>query len=372
MKVGINATILDNKPTGLGIFTINIIKALANLASPEDKIIVYTSVPECFQNVNVQVKKVTHLVQPKYGKKAGILRFLWLQFIFPFLVKKDHCDVVYSTTHQGNLFINHKQVLTIHDLLAIKFPNQYKLQYLYFKYIIPHLLRISPLLFTVSENTKNDIIDYYQFNKEKISVVYNSIDNKHFIRKHDLIFTENFGDYILFLGASYPHKNVEKAIEAFLKYIDQGEKKINLLIVNKKNDYIESVKKNFRKNEAFNRNVKFLDYVTYQDLPYLYSNAEALLYPSLYEGFGIPPLEAMACGCPVIASKNSSLPEVCGNSAIYIDPHEEISIINGIKEILEDGSLKNDLSNRGLNQVKNFSWEKSAKIVYESLKKLAH
>ncbi|TGA99822.1 glycosyltransferase family 1 protein [Sporolactobacillus shoreae] len=366
--IGINATILDDKPTGLGIYTINIINELSKVLESTDKIIVYTSTPEYFTDEKIVTKKVTNLVKPKYGKKAGLIRFLWLQFIFPLLVTKDHCDIIYSTTHHGNLFITRKQILTIHDLLAIKFPKQYKLQNLYFKYVIPHLLKKSPFLFTVSDNTKLDIVNYFNYPSDNISVIYNSYNKEHFKLINGQWFKKKYGNYLLFLGASFPHKNVKNAIKAFIDVVS-GDNNLNvkLIIVNRKNDYLESVKRFFKANSYFENRVEFVDYVAYNELPEMYSNAVALLYPSLYEGFGIPPLEAMACGCPVIVSNNSSLPEVCGDSALYIDPNDIGSISYGIRKMLLDDDMRENLKNKGLIQANKFSWEYSAKKLYKEL-----
>lgn len=369
MKIGINATILDSRPTGLGIFTVNIIQALAKIIDENDEIVVYTSAPNYFKETNVIVKNVSTLVQPRFGIVAGMIRFIWLQCIFPFLVKRDKCDIVYSTTHHGNLFITNKQVLTIHDLLAVKFPNQYRMQNIYFRHIIPILLAKSPYLFTVSQNTKKDIIDCYHFDSERIETIYNSYDSSHFYPHTQLKFKEKYGDYILFLGASFPHKNIERAIRAFLKYKKYNLNNEKLLVVNKPNEYFNSVKQKFANNPDLSKSVYFLDYASYQDLPILYSNAIALFYPSLYEGFGIPPLEAMACGCPVIVSNNSSLPEVCGDSALYIDPESEESMIDALKNITNNSELINELRQKGLVQASKFSWEKSAIKLYKSLKK---
>jgi glycosyltransferase involved in cell wall biosynthesis len=369
MKIGINATILDKKPTGLGVFTVNIINELANDIEKDDEVVVYTSEPSYFKESNVTVKKVTSFVQPRYGKVAGVIRFIWLQCVFPFLVKRDRCDIVYSTTHHGNIFITKKQILTIHDLLAIKFPNQYKLQNIYFKYVTPLLLSKSPYLYTVSQNTKKDIENIYHYDKEKIETIYNSYDSSHFYPQKELKFKKKYGNYLLFLGASYPHKNVVSAIKAFLKFTEMSQENIKLLVVNRPNEYLKSVKQKFSGNFDFEKNVLFLDYASYHDLPILYSNATALFYPSLYEGFGIPPLEAMACGCPVIVSNNSSLPEVCGDSALYIDPKSEESMVEGIKNLLNNDELRIKLSEKGLAQASKFSWEKSALKLYKSLKK---
>lgn len=358
MKIGINATVLHDKPSGLGIYTINIIKELSKIIGKEHSIIVYTSNAEIFKDCNVEVRLVPKQISSKYGKVGGGLRFLWSQFVFPSLLKKDKIDLIYSSTHHGTFFTNIPQILTIHDLLAIVFPNQHKLQYYYFKYITPLLLKKTKGIVTVSNNTKKDLEKEY--NCQDVQIVYNSYDINHFVKKENSKCKAQFGDYILFIGASYPHKNLKKAIEAFLSLREEYPN-LKFVIAGGQKVYRDGVIDSFKEKGIALNNIEIIDYVSFTDLPKIYSGAVALLYPSMYEGFGIPPIEAMACGCPVVVSNTSSLPEVCGNAAVYIDPQDIASIKNGMKKVLDDKNYRKSLVHLGFENIKRFRWEKSAK-----------
>lgn len=366
MKIGINATILDSKPSGLGIYTINIIKELAQLLNEEDSIVVYTSEDKIFLEDKVEVVIVNKYVSPRYGKFGGAVRFLWNQFIFPLKVKRDKIDIIYSSTHHGSLFTKKSQFITIHDILAIIFPKQHILQNFYFKYLNPRLLTKMRGVVTVSNNTKNDLIREYQTNPSNIKVVYNSYDKNHFKEKKSLVFKEKYGDYFLFVGATYPHKNLPLAIDAFLGLQKTDENK-NLVIVGGKRGYRDDVINNYKDRGVSLRNIHFIDYVPYDDLPKLYSSAIALVYPSLYEGFGIPPIEAMACGCPVIASNASSIPEVCSDAALYIDPKSVDSLMEAMIEI-QVPIQRNKQIQLGYKNIERFSWKKSAEDLLTFLK----
>lgn len=368
MKIAINATILGKKPSGLGVYTTNIIKGIESSLSTEDQLLVYTSTPEHFEeSKKIQIVKTPKYMSPEYGKIGGLTRFIWNQVVLPFRVKKDKVDIIYSTTHHGMFLSPIKQILTVHDLLPIIFPGQHKLQYYYFKYILPLLLKKSSRLVTVSSNTKEDILKSYKFNKSKIDVVYNSFEKTHFKNSTSSKYKDMLGEYILFLGASYPHKNLIRTIKAFNK-IKTKHPDLNLVVAGGRADYKDQVMEHFKNdNEALNR-VVFLDYIPYSDLPILYSNATLFIYPSLYEGFGIPPIEAMACGCPTIVSNTSSLPEVCNNASIYFNPEDINEISSTIINVLKDNQIQEDLIQKGYENCNRFSWDMSASKVYTLIK----
>jgi hypothetical protein len=164
MKIIVNATILDEKPTGLGIYTLNVIKELSMLLKFGDSLIVYTGCPEALDFRGLQIRRVNRFVQPKYGKIAGVIRFLWLQLIFPLRALMEGFAVIYNTTHHGVLFaFRHRQVVTIqHDIdVTFKFPEQHILQYYYFKYVIPFLLRGSSAVITTSRYAMDILMKYY-------------------------------------------------------------------------------------------------------------------------------------------------------------------------------------------------------------------
>ncbi len=369
MNIIINATILDEKPSGLGIYTQNIIKELSKMLGAGHQLIVYTSYDVPFDGLRVIVRKVSKYVQPKYGKWGGVVRFIWTQVIYPLRLIKDKADIVYNTTHHAIFLTRVPQIMTIHDLLPIKFSKRHITQHYYFKYVLKFFLHKCLHVFTVSENSKKDIHNFYHVDEEKINVIYNGYNEQIFqpVQGKSQLKEKLSGSYMLMLGASYSHKNVKRVIEAFAKV--KHEINCDLVISGGRNQYIESLKECV-KNRGLGIRVHFIDYVPFSDLPELYSRAKIFLFPSLYEGFGIPVIEAMACGCPVLTSNVSSLPEVCGNAAYYVDPYSVDNIAAGMTKLLEDVSLRQELIQKGFERIKMFSWEKSAKQILDIIRKI--
>jgi len=355
-KIIINASILDTKPTGVGIYTINVLNQLDSYGL---KYSLYSSMPK--ENQNIENIIIPKYVRPyPYGKLGGILRFIINQFHFSFVARE--YDIAYLLTPHGSLFLKN-QIVTVHDLLALHFPEQHKLQYYYFKYFMPIILKNAKKIITVSESTKNDLIKFYNINSNKIKVIYCGIDRTFFTKKKEakkyIKNKYNLENFIFTVGSSYPHKNINRLIEAFNKLND---KNITLAITGKVGKYQKQM------IESYNiKNVTFIGYVDFNDLPYFYSAAIAMVYPSLYEGFGLPPLEAMSCDCPVIVSNTSSLPEVCGEAAEYINPTDVESIKNGIIKVVYDKEYRQSLIEKGREQVKKFSWEETVRKILKVL-----
>jgi len=362
MKIAVNATILDKEPTGLGVYTLNVIREMSKLINKEDKLIVFTPYPEAFKGYNVEIRKVSKWTQPKYREKAGIFRYLWSQSVYPARLIEEKVDLIYNTTHHGTFFTDRCQIITMHDIRPIIFPRFYKLQHRYFKFVLPSLLKRCSAIITNSKSTKMAVSNYYKIPQEKIHVAYLSYNKEIFksLNPKAITLEYDLDNYLLIVGASYLNKNVDRALEAYSKV----KNKINhdLVIVGGRKNYINFLKKK-AKALGIDKNTIFLGYVSLNNLSTLYSKADALLFPSLYEGFGIPPLEAMSCGCPVVASNTSSLPEVCGNAAYYVDPYSVDSIAEGIFRILTEENLKATLIKKGLQRAKIFSWENTAKRI---------
>lgn len=261
-----------------------------------------------------------------------------------------------------------KTVVTVHDFSWEIYPElQPSDRVRYFqKNFYTQLMKCDHII-TGSEFTKNEIIERTNISLEKITVIYHGVN-------HDVFYPRPFETpkqkYLLAVGSIEPRKNLKNLLNAYAKLDKNIKDEYNLTLVGALGwnnseimDLILSLKEW----------VHYSGYVSDEALAHLYSQASLFIYPSLYEGFGIPPLEAMACGVPVVASKASSLPEVCGNAAYYIDPLNVDSIAEGIVTILNDENLKNELIKKGLFRAKEFSWEKSAKahlaIFKEILKK---
>lgn len=366
MNLAINASILDSKPTGLGIYIINIINELVKLAKSRKYDFTIFSANSSFftLNENFHLKKIPKYVQPyEYNRFGSIFRFLWNQLIYT--IRAKDFDLSYSPTTHGS-FLLKNQIITIHDLLPLFFPEQNRLQYYYYKYFLPKIIKNSKAVITVSQSTKNDIMKYLNYPQEKIHVIYNGYNKSIFspkLKEKNYIKDKyNIKEYILTIGAAYPHKNIERLIISYSHLPCYIKDKHQLIIVGGRGKY--SRKLNLLiKEKGLEKYILLLEYVFFKDLPYLYSEAKILVYPSLYEGFGLPTLEAMACGCPVIVSNSSSLTEVCGDAALYIDPYDANSIGVGIMEVLTDNVLRESLKEKGLKRVKIFSWEKTAKKI---------
>jgi glycosyltransferase involved in cell wall biosynthesis len=364
MSLIINASILDDKPTGLGIYTSNVITRLVGMLDCATKI--YTTGLHALNPVNkAQVVKIPAIVGPKHGKIGGVFRFIWTQGIFPFGLSQR--DIVYVTTHHGILWGKSKQIITIHDLLALKFPAQYRLQYVYFAVILPFLAKKAVVIITDSQSTKRDLHRYYKLPLNKIQVVYCGLDHSRFKipENKDVVAVKqkyNLTGYFLMVGASYPHKNIGKAIQAFSN-LKTSLPKLELVIVGGKKNYIHELQSEIR-NSNIGR-VRFIDYISPADLPAFYAGAIALVYPSLYEGFGLPPLEAMACGCPVIVSNTSSLPEVCGDSAFYINPASIEDIAGAMHTLAMDQNIRYKLREKGLKRASLFNWDQTVAQIHE-------
>lgn len=363
MKIAVNASILDKRPSGLGVYTVNVLAGLDRALAAGDSMLVYSSVEAVLAPQRSENRFAPVLTRPEYGKKGGIARFLWGQTLFPLAARAAGADIIYSTTHHGTFFPGRPQVITLHDMLPLRFPAQHRLQHCYFAYILPRMLEKCAAVITDSQSTKNDIIADYGFPMEKIHVCYCSVDNSLFRPRPQAqidAVKNKYGleRYFLMVGASYPHKNMERAILAFAEMRDSfrgGQ----LVIAGGRGEYRQVLRRFAAKTGAADA-VVFLDYIGAEALSALYGGAAALVFPSLYEGFGLPPLEAMSCGCPVICSNTSSLPEVCGGAACYVNPERADEIADAMRAFAADGALRRQLAEKGLARAPEFSWEKTA------------
>jgi len=225
----------------------------------------------------------------------------------------------------------------------------------------------------VSHTTKRDLIQHLGIPEERISVVYEGIDHRVFKPASRRLLDY---PYLLFVGSEHPRKNFTGLLRAFFKLKSERRfKDLKLLKVGKAGGPEADFRQHTLKviNELnIPRDVIFTDYVAEEDLPAYYSGAECFVLPSLYEGFGFPPLEAMACGCPVIVSNVASLPEVTGEAAIKVDPYHTYSLASALEVVLADDSLKRELVSKGLERARQFSWKKAARetmAVYQSVER---
>jgi glycosyltransferase involved in cell wall biosynthesis len=346
LRVGINARFLTQNITGVQRYARELSGALAKTGKSKIK--------------PVLIAPPGHLNAPPENleiiQENGLAHgYIWEQFKLPGLVKRLKCDLLWSPCNVGPIYSPVPQILTIHDASVFAGPSWFSWWYgLTYKTLLKVLGKRVKIVLTDSQFSKKELIKYKVADERKIKTVLCGVSTKLLDTgpgKKD----EKYDPYLLTLGSRDPRKNLKLLIEAW-KSIGMSEKLGRKLIV------AGGMSKIFS-SENINeipKDIIMKGYVEDEDLPGLYAGAEAFIFSSIYEGFGLPPLEAMACGCPVICSHEASLPEVCGDAAYYIDPYDIESISKGIIKILADDDLRTDMAKKGLEQAKNFDWEKSA------------
>jgi len=288
-----------------------------------------------------------------------------------FLLKRSKPDVFLSPTHYLPIFTPKKSAISVLDVSYVRFPELFKPKDLnqltkWTKYSV----KKAKAIFTISKSSKDDIMKTYGISGDRVIVTYPGIrtpDGKNKTLSMDE-FKEKYGlkkNYILFVGTLQPRKNISRLIEAFSMLKDETE----LIVVGKKGWLYEEILNAPKKFNAEGR-VRFLDFVPDEDLSLFYKNALCFVLPSLYEGFGLPILEAMSYGCPVITGNISSLPEAGGEAALYVDPLSVTDIKKKLELIIGDKDLREKMIKKGYEQVKKFSWEKTARETLKALESI--
>lgn len=292
------------------------------------------------------------------------------QIKFPQLLTKYHLDLVHFPHFNVPIFYNQPFIVTIHDLIHQHYSTSKsttKVQFSYFlkkfayKKVFKNALKKSQKIITVSNFVKNQLINEWAVNNDKIIVTYEGVDDKiltitkEMSQKKAIKVLEKFAikqPYILYIGNAHPHKNIEGLIKAFLE-LRKGFQYLQLVLSGSTNFFWERIKREYP-----NKDIIYTDYITDEEMVALYKSAKAYIQPSFEEGFGIPILEAMACGCTVISSNMGSLPEVGSDACIYFNPRDIDDMSNKISQVLNNETLRRELIEKGLEKYKQFSWEK--------------
>jgi len=263
-------------------------------------------------------------------------------------------------------------IVTVHDVVRFYFHFDLEAirERMWLKLDIMGAKRASHII-AVSQHTKNDLIKYMEIPESKITVIYNGIDRSIF-KPYGVKLRLLDKPYVLYIGSERPRKNLGTLFEAFAKLKNEFPD-LKLLKVGPVGRYDKYRKDSVRKltSLGITRDVAFVDYVSEYDLVSYYCSAALLAYPSLYEGFGLPPLEAMACGCPVVTSNTSSLPEVVGEAGIMVEPYDIDGLAQAMRQVLSDSQLREEMVKKGLEQSKKFTWEKAAEQTREIYEKVA-
>lgn len=374
MKIAIDSTIIRGEITGTGFYITNLIKGLARVDNINEYYIFGDNeYIKKYIDINKSNFKILH-----HRFKNRIFRVLWEYFIFPFELRRLKIDILHSPNYITPLLkFGFKIILTIHDLTFLLFPKKHTItKRLLFGKMMPIFIRKSDRVIVDSENTKRDTLKFFRVPKDKIFVCYVSYPNyynclidkgraKDILRKYGI--KKNF---ILYVGMIEPRKNIISILKAFIELDKDLE--LDLIIVGKRGWHFKEIEQymNGAINLRLENKIIFTGYVPEQKLKYFYRLALMFIYPSLYEGFGLPPLQAMACGTPVITSNVSSLPEVVGDAAIKINPSDLDELKNSIRWLYTDKQKREELIKKGLKNSKKYSLEKVALnvlSVYNSL-----
>ena len=282
-------------------------------------------------------------------------------------------DIVFSPGHYSPLFSPSPLFVSIMDLGYLKFPDHFtKKTYWKLRLGTAFSIKRAKHIFTISRSSQNDIIKYYNIDPRKITVSYPGIDHQSFNlkakEKTDKV-REKYkieGDYLLFLSTLKPSKNIEGLLKAFAEVV-KSNRKISLVIAGKKGWLYDQIF-NKVKSLGIEKRVVFTGFVDENDVPGLMAGAKVFVLPSFYEGFGIPVVEAMACGTPVVVSRAGSLPEIVGRARVIVNPNSHLDVARGIKEALTEGD---NLIEKGLRQAKKFNWQDTAEKILKTLEKEA-
>ena len=288
------------------------------------------------------------------------------QVVIPWLVRQARADVFHAPHYVLSPLTHCPAVVTIHDCIHLRFPQYLpsRTGVVYAKWMMRSAAHKARRVLTVSQASKDDILSYLHVPADKVDVIYNALDERLAAAptEQDLArVRERFllnAPFVLYAGNIKPHKNVDRLIQAFATVRERVPGDLKLLIIGDELSKYPNLRRLVHRYHL-HPHVRFLGFVPDETLAALYRMASVFVFPSLYEGFGLPPLEAMAAGAPVVTSNVSSLPEVVGDAALLIDPLDPNAIADAIVRVLSDASLRADLVRRGFERVHAFSWERS-------------
>jgi glycosyltransferase involved in cell wall biosynthesis len=377
MKIGIDASLVVGEKAGVGFYEASLVKALAAI-DPRNDYVLYPFFYYIFDPRFKELKSPAPNFSVRFDRlPERWIRYLWFRSAIPKHLLIGKIDVLHSTTYCCPRRHSGKLVMTIHDVSFLHFPEYHT------EANRVHCLNgtlegaiSADRIIAISEHTKKDLVEYFNVPDERIAVTPLAARSEFHPRPQDQVrerVRKNWGldePYILSVGTLEPRKNIRRLIGAFCSLPPEIAGKYSLVVAGGKG-WLSSEIYKFVSDMGAESRVRFLGYVPDAELPWLYCGATCFAYPSLYEGFGMPPLEAMASGVPVITSNTSSLPEVVGDSGLQVDPGSEDAIREGILKVLLNDELRSSMARNSLKRAALFSWEKTASetlAVYESLR----
>ena len=368
MNILIDFTQIPKQKVGVGVYALNLVKQIAELDLENSYYILVQDDEHSLDSLERDNFKLIN-VQSRIFRKV-VFRLLLEQWVIPYIIIKNRIDVVHSLHYSFPLLASGaKRIVTIHDMTFFKFPRYHEIiKRYYFSFFIHLVARMADGVISLSESTLRDFISLTGARRDKVSVVHLGVDwsRSSFPNERAELIKKKYGidgKYLLFVGMIEPRKNIANLILAYNKLL-KVNKDYHLVIVGKKGwghgevfDLIDDLRLHDR--------ITFTGFVEEEDKPFIIRDAKIFVYPSIYEGFGIPVLEALSLGIPTITSNVSSLPEITGGAALLVDPTNVDELYLGIKRLLEDETLYQELKKKAILQARKFSWMKTAQKTIE-------
>lgn len=362
MRIGIDATALPPQPVGAGNYIIQLIRALAAL-EPDDEYVIFA---QRSGRMLIELPTSGRFHWRVVDDMSPALRLLWEQTVLPRLSWQEQIDVLHSLHYTRPLWLGCASVVTFHDMTFFLYPHLHtRSKRFFFPLATRFSARRAQAIIADSENTRQDIIRLLKVPKEKVFKVLLGVDPS-FRPIRDSSLKRRIGEhyhlpekFILYLGMVEPRKNLPLLIRAYKDLVNRGFEE-HLVLAGRFGWMYEDV---LRLVETFGLQdlIHFTGYISQNDLPVVYNLARVFVYPTLYEGFGFPPLEAMACGVPVITTNVSSLPEIIGDAGILIPADDQEALVNAMERILKDRGLRDELASKGPLRAGLFTWESTAR-----------
>lgn len=379
MKIFIEGTPFFRRKTGIDHYTLNLITALLDIDQSNRYSVVGFRADQA-KTPNLPTRANFSYRYAWFWPKRIYHRLVQINLAPPLdLLTLSKADTfIFPNYYKAPLLFGGKSVVIIYDLSFVLHP-----QFVapgnreYLANVVAKAVKKADHILTISENTKREIINYYGVPEAKISIAYPAIDPALFKRRDNSEVSATktkfkiSGNYILFTSTLEPRKNVQGLLEAYEQLPKPIRVKYSLVLAGGKGWLDESIIKTIERLRDAGENIITTGYVADEDLPPLYSGATAFAYPSHYEGFGIPVLEAMACETPVITSNTSSLPEAAGNAAILVTPGNTSELAKALEKVLTDTATQTNMRKKGLEQVRKFEWTKSATGLLRTLEGLS-
>jgi glycosyltransferase involved in cell wall biosynthesis len=371
MRIGLDGYPLTEPRTGVGHYTFELARALA-LAHPADQFELVS--PKPFAEYVFEQEPLPNLSFIK--AKSSSIRGHWWSVGLPLYAKRAGLDLFHGTNFELPLWNRRRTVLTIHDLSALRYPELHRPRLARRARLrLPLAARLARAIITPTEAIKREVCSQFRLKAEKITAIHEAprqvfqpvpLDETLEIRKH--LGIEN--DFLLFVGTLEPRKNLLTLLKAFAQILRHTSWRPQLVVAGGEGWLMDETF-SFLKESDINKHLRLTGYLNDEELRGLYSSCKAFIYPSLYEGFGLPPLEAMACGAPVVATRIPALQETLGHAAILLEPVDVDGLARAIIDILQSEDRRRAMSSSGLKHAAQYSWEKAADLTYEIYKQVA-